>query len=363
MNHSASEHQIRPATPKDAKAIVQIHYDAVHVTGAASYPQEILDRWDIGVTPERVRHMERNILSEDELYYVADIKGRAVGFTTVVPKNNELRAVYVHSQFGRRGIGKALLMAAEGFAKSSNLSHLWLRSSLNAHDFYLKNGYESLHPAYHSWGPAKMSCFAMRKVLSASYIDPIPTLKTERLILRPLRLEDAPSVFAYAKNPNVSRYTLWEPHNTLQDTEAFLWDYAFESYGRQSPEPLGITLKSNPEKVVGTVGCYWVSKPSKSMELAYAISEDLWGQGYVVEASSALLNFVFQKLNVHRVTAHCKVENTASERVMQKLGFTFEGTKRQAVFHRNQYWDVHAYGLLKSDWIVRADHARRSKTI
>lgn len=112
----------------------------------------------------------------------------------------------------------------------------------------------------------------------------LPVLESQRIILRPIELEDAEDIFNYAQNPNVSRYTLWEPHKTIQDSLNYIQDYVFDRYAKGVPDPWAITLKSQPNKVIGTVGCFWVNKTSKSMELAYAISENYWGQGLVAEA-------------------------------------------------------------------------------
>jgi ribosomal-protein-alanine N-acetyltransferase len=106
-----------------------------------------------------------------------------------------------------------------------------------------------------------------------------PKLETERLILRPVEITDAESIFAYAKNPNVTKYTLWEHHQSIADTRHAIETYMLPSYAKGNPEPFGITLKERPDQVIGTVGCFWVSRPGKIMELAYAIGEEHWGQG------------------------------------------------------------------------------------
>jgi ribosomal-protein-alanine N-acetyltransferase len=173
-----------------------------------------------------------------------------------------------------------------------------------------------------------------------------PQLSTDRLLLRPLHQSDAESIFEYARNPNVSMYTLWEPHETVADSLAFIVEYD----RKKTPEPLGIALKDNPGKVIGTVGCFWVSKPSKSMELAYAIAEQYWGKGIVAEASRAIVDYCFTNFDVQRIQSRCKTENKASARVMEKAGMTYEGTLKSAIFHRNRFWDMHYYSVLKSQW-------------
>ena len=176
-------------------------------------------------------------------------------------------------------------------------------------------------------------------------------LETERLILRPLKPTDAKNIFEYAKNPSVSLFTLWEPHKDVSDSLKFITEYAQPLYKEQVPEPFGLILKSNPQKVIGTVGCFWVSKPSQTMELAYAIAEPFWGRGLVAEATDAILDYCFKNLKVNRIQSRCKIENKASKRVMEKVGMTYEGTLKSAIFHRNRFWDLHYYAILKADCV------------
>jgi len=91
------------------------------------------------------------------------------------------------------------------------------------------------------------------------------------------------------------------------------------------------------------LGCFWVSKPAKTMELAYAISEDQWGKGLVAEASQSVMDYCFKEFGLKRIQARCKVENQASAKVMQKIGINFEGTLKSSIFHRERYWDMHYY--------------------
>ena len=170
-----------------------------------------------------------------------------------------------------------------------------------------------------------------------------PTLTTNRLLLRPIEISDADAIFAYAKNPNVCRFTLWEAHQTVQDSIDYIKNYIFDYYSRGVPEPFGIALKENPRKIIGTVGCFWVSKSAKCMELAYAIAEDQWGKGIVAEASTAVIEYCRSEFGINRIQARCKSENEASAKVMQKIGMNFEGTFKSSLFHRDRLWDMHHY--------------------
>lgn len=177
-----------------------------------------------------------------------------------------------------------------------------------------------------------------------------PTLETERLYLRALDETDADAVFAYAGNPNMTNYTLWETHRTLEDSLLFVRDYAMSRYCERVPEPLGMTLRERPDWVIGSMGCFWVSKPNAIMELGYAIGEPYWGQGLVVEAARVLLDHTFTEYPVERMQARVIVENRASHRVLQKLGFVYEGSQRASLFRRGKFWDVAYYSVLRAEW-------------
>ena len=176
-----------------------------------------------------------------------------------------------------------------------------------------------------------------------------PTLTTERLLIRPIELTDAESIFKYAKNPKVSRYTLWESHQTLQDSVNFIQDYVFPLYAEREPEAMGIAFKETPDQLIGSVGCFWGSKKSKNMEMGYALSEEHWGKGIMVEAAKAVMDYCFKEFGLKRIQARCKVENLGSARVMEKLGMKFEGTHKSSVLHRGRYWDLHVYAKIALD--------------
>jgi ribosomal-protein-alanine N-acetyltransferase len=178
-----------------------------------------------------------------------------------------------------------------------------------------------------------------------------PTLETSRLRLRPLTPDDAASIFLYACNPNMTRYTLWDTHQSINDTLWFVQDYAHSRYSNQEPDPLGIVMKNDADAlVIGSIGCFWSNKANEVMELGYSLAEPYWGRGIIAEASRPLIDFVFREYAVTRLQARVFVGNAGSERVLQKLGFTREGVLRSAQQLRGRTLDVAMYSLLRSEW-------------
>ena len=177
-------------------------------------------------------------------------------------------------------------------------------------------------------------------------------LETDRLLLRAVEESDLDAVYAYASNPNMTHFTLWETHQSPEDTLTFVRDYAQSRYREQVPEPYGIVVKADREpRVVGSLGCFWTSQPNGSMELGYALAEPYWGRGLVVEAARAVVDHTFRTYAVERLQARVMEGNVASLRVLEKLGFRFEGTLRSLLYRRGRYWDVHHFAVLRDEWL------------
>jgi ribosomal-protein-alanine N-acetyltransferase len=176
-----------------------------------------------------------------------------------------------------------------------------------------------------------------------------PILRTERLLLRGFELEDTEPLFEHSRNPKVTQYTLWEAHRTIADTTTFVRDYAMLRYREGMAEPYAITLLPNTQPI-GACGCFWVAKPHLTMELGYWLAEPFWGRGYVAEACRALLTHAFAEYLPERMQARVIEGNTASERVLAKLGFQYEGTLRSALLRRGKLENVRVYSMLRSEW-------------
>jgi len=176
-----------------------------------------------------------------------------------------------------------------------------------------------------------------------------PILTTPRLAIRPFIEADAEPLFEHAKNPNVTRFTLWDHHKSVADTLAFVREYAQVRYLEGMAEPYAITLHTDL-RPIGSCGCFWASQPNRTMELGYWVAEPLWGQGIAVEACRAVMGYAFAALEPVRMQARVIAGNAASSRVLDKLGFRYEGTLRSALLRRGSFEDVLMYSLLRSDW-------------
>ncbi|PEA53655.1 N-acetyltransferase [Bacillus pseudomycoides] len=178
-----------------------------------------------------------------------------------------------------------------------------------------------------------------------------PTLITERLCLRPLTIEDAPDVFEYASNPEISTYTVWYPHETLQDSYIFVQSI-LDQYDCREMATYGIELKEE-KKIIGTCGFIEYDENHHKAELAYALSPNYWGQGFATEAAKACISYGFEKLQLNRIEAGCHASNAQSERMMKRLGMQYEGTMRKDMFVKGAYRDTKIYSILREEYDIQ----------
>lgn len=197
--------------------------------------------------------------------------------------------------------------------------------------------------------------------MSAAFFRRLPTLTTERLTLRPLRREDAADMFAYASDPEMAHYTLWEAHRTLADTRQFL-TYTLACYERGEPASWGVVLTATG-RLIGTCGFVGWNMNHRRGEIGYAIARALWGQGLATEAARAVVDFGFRATTVYRLQALCMVENTASARVMEKLGMHYEGILRGFMVHKGHPSDMKMYATLRNDWDERPSESAETPPV
>lgn len=150
------------------------------------------------------------------------------------------------------------------------------------------------------------------------------TLTTERLTLRPPRLDDAEALFErYASDPEVTRFMTWPTHRSVEETIAFLkgkWE-------PKSSKSLWAICVDGDEAPSGMISAI---HEGHTRTLGYALAKDQWGRGVMTEAARLVVAACWRDPSVWRVDAHTHVDNLASQRVLEKAGFRREGVLRRA---------------------------------
>jgi len=145
-----------------------------------------------------------------------------------------------------------------------------------------------------------------------------PTLETNRLFLRKLKLEDTDDLFEYASKPIVTQYIPWETHESILDSFVFLKD-TIRDYDKGN-YIWGIELKEN-NKMIGTIGLHNLYLDESRAEIGYTLSYLYWQKGLMTEALQSVCKYTFEQLGIKRLNANCNTENIASIKLLQKIGF------------------------------------------
>ena len=191
------------------------------------------------------------------------------------------------------------------------------------------------------------SLYGMQEDLSMLFAR-LPELETERLLLRPVRRGDAEDIYAYASDPEVTRYVLWSPHRSLADSRAYV-RYLRDQYRRGLPSNYAIVLKESG-RMIGTIGfMQWLDEHGV-VEVGYSIGRKWWNQGIMTEALTRFLALCFSTRSICRVEAMHDPANPASGRVMEKCGMRREGILRQRVNNKGQQCDVALWAIVREDW-------------
>jgi ribosomal-protein-alanine N-acetyltransferase len=150
---------------------------------------------------------------------------------------------------------------------------------------------------------------------------------TERLRLRPVERGDAAVLFeAYASDPQATRYLSWRTHDTPAQTAEFL--AGAEQRWRDGTEYIWALVSRAEQQAIGALGA---AASPHGIEIGYVLGRDWWGRGLMSEALAAVMGWLCDQPDVHRVWAYCAVGHRRSAAVLERAGMRFEGTLRRWV--------------------------------
>ena len=176
----------------------------------------------------------------------------------------------------------------------------------------------------------------------------LPRLETERLILRKMTLADAQDMFEYASDPEATKYTLWDFHKSIEDSVQYIKS-VIQKYENKEVSDWGVILKEN-NKVIGTCAYLWWRTEHNRAEIGYVLSRKYWGKGLMTEAVKEAIKFGFEQMQLNRIEGRCFLENLASQRVLEKVGMTFEGILREQLLVKGVYRNLRLYSLLRKEF-------------
>ena len=173
-------------------------------------------------------------------------------------------------------------------------------------------------------------------------------LKTKRLLLRKYSMSDAEQMFKnYATDSEVTRFLNWDPYNNVDEVKLFLKE-VIKEYDKLDHYNWAIEFNGD---MIGSISAYSLNDKDSVCEIGYCLGRAYWNQGIMSEALDAVLKYLFQEVNMHRIMAKHDVDNPASGKVMQKCNMTYEGTFRKFYLHEDgTYSDSLIYGILNEEY-------------
>lgn len=181
-------------------------------------------------------------------------------------------------------------------------------------------------------------------------LHPTYPLLTDRLVLRPFHDGDLDAFHAILSRPDVVRYLYWEPRSR---------DQAEEMLGRRKAQTgidkegdglhLAADLRETGE-LIGHFSLFYRSEEHRQGEIGFVLHPDHHGQGFATEGARLMLALGFEELSLHRIIGRCDARNSASSRVMERLGMRREAHLIENEFIKGEWTDEVVYAMLDREW-------------
>ena len=174
---------------------------------------------------------------------------------------------------------------------------------------------------------------------------PFPEIETERLLLRTIKMSDAPELFRMRSLEQTMQFIGKEKMVIVEEAEALLMKM-LDSLQNNEGIQWCITLKEKPDSLIGMVGLWRLIKEHYRAELGYMLHPDFWRKGIMKEAVLAAIDYGFNTMKLHSIEAHINPANAASAAVLEATGFIREAYFKEDFYYNGKFTDSAIYSLL-----------------
>lgn len=174
-------------------------------------------------------------------------------------------------------------------------------------------------------------------------------IETDRLILRRYVIEDADAMYKnWASDSEVTKFLTWQPHSSVEVSRSIIEDWLKE-YSDEKYYQWAIVLKANGNEPIGDICVVHMKEDISMVHIGYCLGRAWWRREIMSEALKAVMDFMFDTVEVNRVESRHDPMNPNSGKVMQKCGMKYEGTLRSADRNNQGICDACYYALLRSE--------------
>ncbi len=175
------------------------------------------------------------------------------------------------------------------------------------------------------------------------------TIPTLRLLIRPFTTADLPAFLAYRNDPQVARYQGWDIPYPPEKALAFVEEMQNRLITPGEWLQLALQRHDNGE-MIGDIALHPFQSDPRQAYIGITLAQAYWGKGYAQEATRALIEELFRRQNFHRLVAECDVQNTASQALLQRIGFRREAHLVENIWFKGAYGSEYHYALLQKEW-------------
>lgn len=184
-------------------------------------------------------------------------------------------------------------------------------------------------------------------------LNPSYPITTDRLLLRPFTADDFDAVYAVHSRADVTRYLYWSARSA-GDVRKLLVARAEQTVLDDEGDGLNLAVELRDTKtVIGEVRLSWHSAEHRQGEVGFIFDPDHHGRGYATEAARAMLALGFDELRLHRIVGRLDARNTASARVLERLGMRREAHLVENELVKREWTDEVVYAMLDREWRTR----------
>ena len=177
---------------------------------------------------------------------------------------------------------------------------------------------------------------------------------TRRLLIRNFRDDDLDTLLAYRNDLEVAKYQGWSVPYSREKGEALIAEMKDVQTLKQGQwQQLALELIETGE-MIGDIGIRIYNHDARQALIGFTIASNHWRKGYATESITAILNHLFNEIDLHRVVAECDTRNIASWKTLEKLGFRREAHFVENYLENGVYLDEYGYAILQREWQKKA---------
>jgi RimJ/RimL family protein N-acetyltransferase len=184
-------------------------------------------------------------------------------------------------------------------------------------------------------------------------VRPAYPVQTDRLLLRPFAATDFDALLAIQSRADVARYLYWDPRTAAEVRETLDAKVRATAIVAEGDNLSLAAVLRESEELIGDCSLHWASAEHRQAEIGFVFHPDHHGYGYATEAAGALLALAFDELKAHRAFGRLEARNTASARVLERLGMRKEAHLVENEHVKGEWQSEVVYALLEREWLSR----------